>query len=225
MVATTGILGTRTAADMPAKSDAHFDTLVISPYLEFVVFDVFLGRADATVDIFAPGATTALRAGAGGVETFRVGEVMATLVVPRPPPGEWIIRGSHRHARVRVLSQQFFPRGVLVAPKPGAALRQHDRVTLAYRITDASGQPLHELPGYALSADVSLICPDGSTRAIATRREPGGFRSAHEPACDLAGRYWTDVRITTADARGRRLEVFRDRWSGFSVAPARTTKF
>jgi hypothetical protein len=208
------------AATVQAKSDPHIDTLVIPPYLELVVFDIFLGVPDATVDIFAPGATTALRAGAGGVEFFRLGHVMATLVVPLPPPGEWIIRRSHRHARIRVLSQRFFPRGVLVAPKPGDALRQHDRVTLAYRITDGSGQPLRELSGYALSAEVSLIRPDGSTRAIATRREAGGFRSANEAACDLPGRYWTDVRITTTDARGRRTEVFRDRSSGFSVTPA-----
>jgi hypothetical protein len=48
----------------------------------------------------------------------------------------------------------------------------------------------------------------------------GVFRSADELLCELAGRYWTDVRITTTDANGHRLDVFRDRWSGFSVAPA-----
>jgi hypothetical protein len=220
MLAITRTLGTRNAAGMPSKSSDHFDTLVVPPYLELVVFDIFLGRPGATVDIFAPGATTPVHAGTGGVESFRAGEVMATVVVPRPPPGEWVIRRSHHQARVRMLSEQFFPRGVLVAPKPGDALRQHDLVTLAYRIVDGSGEPLHELAGYELSADVVLIRPDGSTRAVATRREPGGFRSATGDACDLAGRYWTDVRITTADAHGRRLEVFRDRWSGFSVEPA-----
>jgi hypothetical protein len=207
-------------AGTPGKDEPDIDTLVIPPYLEVIVLDVFRGARDATVDIFPPGATAALRPGARGVESIRLGDVMTTLVVPRPTPGEWTIRHSHRHARVRVLSQQFFPRGVLVVPKSGDALRQYDRVTLAYRITDGGGRPLHELAGYTLDANVSLLQPDGSTRPIATLREPGGFRSAGEVSYDLAGRYWTDVRITTADARGRRLEVFRDRWSGFYVTPA-----
>ncbi|HEV8433875.1 MAG TPA: hypothetical protein VGR95_10720, partial [Thermoanaerobaculia bacterium] len=141
-------------AGMPAKNEPDIETLVIPPYLEVVVFDVFRGARDATIDIFPPGATTALRPGTGGVESVRFGEVMATVVVPRPPAGEWTIRRSHRRARVRVLSQQFFPRGVLVAPKPGDALRQYDRVTIAYRITDTGGQPLQELAGYTLDADV-----------------------------------------------------------------------
>jgi hypothetical protein len=41
--------------------------------------------------------------------------------------------------------------------------------------------------------------------------------------CELAGRYWTDVRITTVDVNGHRLDVFRDRWSGFSVAAGTRT--
>jgi hypothetical protein len=46
---------------------------------------------------------------------------------------------------------------------------------------------------------------------------PGVFSNATEPRCDLPGRYWTDVRVVTSDAEGRSLEVFRDRWSGFTV--------
>ena len=220
--AVTRMLGTRTVESMPAKSGAAVDTLVVPPYLEVIVFDVFRGAAGADVRIFPPTAAEPLRAGRGGVEAFRLGDVLSTFVVPRPPPGEWTIRRRHRNAHVRILSQQFFPRGALVAPRPSDALRQYDSVRLAYRVTDGNGQPLHELSGYALSADVALIEPGGSVRAIATEPSPdgSGFRSTRDAECDRAGRYWTDVRITTVDARGRRLEVFRDRWSGFSVAAA-----
>jgi len=218
----TRMLGTRTVESMPAKSGAPVDTLVVPPYLEVVVFDVFRGAAGAEVLIFPPAAAEPLRAGSGGVEAFRLGDVLSTLVVPRPPPGEWTIRRRHRNAHVRILSQQFFPRGTLVAPRPADALRQYDRVRLAYRIIDSDGQPLRELAGYALSADLMLIGPNGSMHRIGTEPWPdgNGFRSTRDAECDLAGRYWTDVRITTDDARGRRIEVFRDRWSGFSVAAA-----
>ncbi|HXA18703.1 MAG TPA: vWA domain-containing protein [Thermoanaerobaculia bacterium] len=221
--AVTRMLGTRTVESMPSKNADGLDTLVIPPYLDVVVFDVFRGARDAEVLIFPPGTITPVRAGAAGVESFGIGDVLMTLVVPRPPPGEWIIRRSHRNAHVRILSQQFFPRGVLVAPNARDAPRQYDRITLVYRITDGSSQPLRELLGYALSADVLLLRPDGSRAVIAAEPDTpsgGGFHSTGETECDLAGRYWTDVRITTADAHGRRLEVFRDRWSGFSVTPA-----
>src|SRR4029079_18766022 len=91
-----------------------------------------------------------------------------------------------------------------------------------YRVTDGNGQPLRELSGYALSADVTLIEPDGSIHVVRTEPSPdgSGFRGTGDAECDLAGRYGTDMRISTVDARGRRLEVFRDRWSGFSVAAA-----
>ncbi len=222
--AVTRVLGTRTVESMPAKTGAGADTLVIPPYLEVVVFDVFRGTRDAEVLIFPPGAMTPLHAGVEGVESFDLGDVLATLVVPRPPPGEWTIRRSHRNARVRILSQQFFPRGVLLAPRATDSLRQYDQVTLRYSVTDSSGEPLRELAGYALSADVALLQPNGSAVAIATDREPASgstaFRGRSDFECQLAGRYWADVRITTADTLGHRLEVFRDRWSGFSVAPA-----
>ena len=220
--AVTRMLGTRTVESMPAKSGAPVDTLIVPPYLEVVVFDVFRGAAGAEVQILPPAAAEPLRAGRAGVEAFSLGDVLSTLVVPRPPPGEWTIRRRHRNARVRILSQQFCPRGSLVAPQPADALRQYDRVRLAYRVTDSNGQSLRELAGYGLSADVTLIEPNGAMRRVGTEPWPdgNGFRSTRDTECDLAGRYWTDIRITTVDARGRHIEVFRDRWSGFSVAPA-----
>jgi hypothetical protein len=152
-----------------------------------------------------------------------VGDVLATLVVPRPAPGEWTIRKSHPGARVRVLSQQFFPRGALLRPAETETLPRCNRVPLAYRVLDGRGDPLQELRDYALSLEVTLAKPDGARSTIAMERDPslgaGGFRSTHDPLCEIAGRYWTDVRITALDAKGHRLEVFRDRWSGFSVAP------
>ena len=222
--AVTRLLGTRTVESMPSKTEAGIDTLVIPPYLDVVVFNVFRGAPDAEVSISPPGALVPVRSGVNGVESFSVGDVLSTLVVPRPPPGAWTIRRSHRRARVRVLSQQFFPRGMLLVPAPGDGLRQHDAISIVYRVNDGAGQPLRAMPGYALAADVLLVKPDGMSAAVPMRPDPAspdnGFCSMQGTECDLPGRYWTDVRITTADLSGHRLEVFRDRWSGFSVSPA-----
>jgi hypothetical protein len=145
-------------------------------------------------------------------------------VVPRPRPGRWIIRKSYGGARVRIVSQQFFPRGLLVQPAPMEPLRQYDRVTLAYRVLDSDGQPLREIPAYTLALEVALALPDGERTSVTMHRAAdlgrAVFRSANDSECVLPGRYWTDVKLMTVDDDGRRLNVFHDRWSGFSVSPA-----
>jgi len=216
------LVGTRTAESAPAKTHPAVDTLVVPPYLELIVFDIFRGARDAEVVIVAPGRATPIRDGVDGVEAIPVGDVLTTLVVPHPAPGEWIVRKSRTEARVRVLSQHFFPRGMLLQPSETDVVCRCSRVPLAYRVLDGSGHPLHELREYALALEVMLARPDGVSAAVAMERDAalgaGTFRSAQDPLCEREGRYWTDVRVTTADATGHRLEVFRDRWSGFSVA-------
>ncbi len=218
------LVGTRTAESAPAKTNPTIDTLVVPPYLDMIVFDIFRASADSTVEVFSPGSATPIRAGVDGIESMRLGDVLTTLVVPRPPPGEWTIRKSRSDAHVRILSQQFFPRGTLLRPSEMEPLHRCDRVSLAYGVLDGDGRPFAELREYALSLEVTLAKPGGTSTTIAMEHDPalgpGVFRSAQELVCDATGRYWTDVRITTVDANGRRLDVFRDRWSGFSVAPA-----
>jgi von Willebrand factor type A domain len=218
------LIGTRTSESAPSKRQQAIDTLAVPPYLDVIVFDVFRASPGAAVEIYPPGQATPIRGGAKGVESVILGDVLATLIVPRPPPGEWTIRKSRADARVRILSQQFFPRGVLVSPAPADALRQHDRIPLAYRVIDSSNRPLAELRDYALSVEIALTDPGGATSLVRMERDPmlgpAVFRGTGEADCTLPGRYWTDVRITTTDVHRHRLEVFRDRWSGFSVTPA-----
>lgn len=218
------LTGTRTAESTPAKTNAAVDTLVVPPYLEIIVFDIFRAGRNASVEVLAPRSSTPIRAGANGIESFAVGDVLATLVIPHPGAGEWTIRKSRPDAHVRVLSQQFFPRGALLRPAETETPRRCARVPMAYRVLDGSGRPLQELPDYALAVELTLANPKGMRRTIAMEREPAlglsAFRSTEDPPCDVAGRYWTDVRVTALDAKGYRLEVFRDRWSGFSVTPA-----
>ncbi|HEV7484508.1 MAG TPA: vWA domain-containing protein [Thermoanaerobaculia bacterium] len=218
------LAGTRTAESAPAKTNPAIDTLVVPPYLEIIVFDIFRVSRNAAVEIFPPGSTRPIRAGVGGIMSLPVGDVLATLVVPRPAAGEWTIRKSRPDARVRVLSQQFFPRGMLLFPAETATLRRCEGVPLAYRVLDGRGQPLQELRDYALSLDVMLARPGGGSSSVAMNRDAalgtGAFRSVHDSSCPLPGRYWTDVRVTAIDTGGHRFEVFRDRWSGFSVGTA-----
>lgn len=218
--AITERVGTRTVeADLRSA-----DSLVVPPYLETIVFDVFRGEPDAVVEIFPPASAVPIRDGKNAVEAVRIGNVVTTYVVPRPPPGRWIIRKSHGAARVHIVSQQFFPRGVLVRPAPMEPLRQHDRVTLAYRLVDSGGAPLREIPHYTLSLEVALARPDGERTPVTMRPAadlgPASFRSEQDSDCSLPGRYWTDVKVMTVDDSGRRFDVFHDRWSGFAVSPA-----
>jgi hypothetical protein len=218
--AITERIGTRTTEPEARSSDS----LVVPPYLETIVFDVFRGSPGAVVEIYPPGTATPIRHGKDAVEAVRVGSVLATYVVQRPRAGRWIIRKSHGAARVRIVSQQFFPRGLLVQPAPTEPLRQYDRVRLAYRVLDSDGQPLREIPEYTLALEVSLARPDGERTSVKMHRAaslgPAVFRSEHDSECILPGRYWTDVKVMTIDDGGRLQDVFHDRWSGFSVSRA-----
>jgi Mg-chelatase subunit ChlD len=213
-------IGTRTVEPGARPTES----LVVPPYLETIVFDVFRGSPDAQVEIFPPASTLPIRDGRDAVEAVRVGSVLTTYVVPRPRAGRWRIRRSHGTAHVRIVSQQFFPRGLLVQPGPTEPLRQYDRVSLIYRVLDAEGQPLREISAYRLVLEVALASPDGQRTSIRMRRAatlgPSVFRSEHDSECALPGRYWTDVKVMTVDDAGSRLDVFHDRWSGFSVSPA-----
>ena len=191
--------------------------VVLPPYLDFAVLDVAHGQAETAVEAFAPGDSQPFR----GVQLIRRGGAMSTLVLHRPPAGVWTFRTSSPQARVRIFAQQFFPRGVLVAPPAIAPLRQHARVAVAYRVIDDAGQPLAEIPGYPLSLMLELIAPDGarSVSPMVRRPELGAavFAATAERECAAAGRYWTEVRVTATDARRRGVEIVHDRWSGFVV--------
>jgi hypothetical protein len=213
-------IGTRTVEPEARSSDS----IIVPPYLETIVFDVFRGSPGTVVEIFPPATAAPIRGGKDAVEAVRVGGVLATYVVPRPRPGRWIIRKSHGGARVRIVSQQFFPRGLLVQPAPMEPVRQYDRVNLAYRVLDSDGQPLREIPHYTLALEVTVARPDDESASVPMHRAadlgPAVFRSAQDTECLLPGHYWTDVKLMTVDDDGRRLDVFHDRWSGFSVSPA-----
>ena len=89
---------------------------------------------------------------------------------------------------------------------------------------DENGSPLAELPGYPLSVQAVLIQPGGQRRPMALERRPplgpGVLQSREKAECPRAGRYWTELTLTTRDLNGRTVKLFQDRWSGFSVGAA-----
>ena len=189
------------------------ESLVLPPYLESVVLDVLSDDREAAVEVFPPDADQPL----SGVEEVRFGKTLRTLILRGPAPGRWVFR---RTTRVKVRSQQFSPRGMLVEPAGGEPLRQHDQVYVAYQVTDENGSPFAELPGYPLSAELVLVQPGGRRLSLALERQPRGngiFRTPHRVECKLPGRYGTEVLLTTRDLAGRRVKVLQDRWSGFRV--------
>ncbi len=221
---TTWLVGTSTSESMPSKDQEGVDILVVPPYLDIVVLDIFRLSPAATVEVFPPDAERPLRGGLNGVESLGLGTVLSTFVVHQPVPGSWIVRKSSPKARVRILSQQFFPRGLLLAPASSDSIRQFDRVRVTYSVVDANGRALEELPNYKLALDLALTKPDGTLEPVPMERRPDVpgtvFAAVRENECGLAGRYWTAVGASSVDDRGARVDIFRDRWSGFSVAPA-----
>lgn len=199
-------------------------TLVLPPYLDVVVFDVFRDGSTEPVSIIPPGSTSPLGPLTRGFEEVDLGGTMLTAVVRRPAPGPWTFMASSRTASVTVLSQTFFPRGVLVSPASVRPPRLHDRIGIAYRLLDGSGGALRELPAYPLTVDVALVGPDGRRDVLPMLRAAGSlsalYRTATTTACGLAGRYWTEVSVRTADSTGRPLVIFEDHWSGFAVEAA-----
>jgi Mg-chelatase subunit ChlD len=222
------LVGVPAAESRPAAAGgASLETLVVPPYLDLVVFDIYReGPAAAEeVAVFAPDALRPLSAGLPGVEEVRLGKRLSSVTVRRPVPGQWTFRKPYPDTRVKIVAQQFFPRGVLLDPTSEPRLRQYDQVGVAYRLIDGAGAAVQELEGYPLALALSLVRPDGSRGALDMRRSeslgPGVFRTQGQAECDLAGRYWTEVQVTTCDLAGRQVEVFRDHWSGFSVEAAR----
>jgi len=196
-----------------------FETIELPPYLDLVIFDILGGRPSEEVSIFAPGASQAIDLRTAGVEEVRFGGALATVVVHRPLPGLWTFKKTAPVSRVRVLAQQFFPRGILVVPDPRASVRPHERVSVAYRLLDDNGTPLRQLPNYPLSVNMVLAMPDGRRLPLPMSRAAAAdvYRTTAAAACDIPGRYWTEVAVTAAGAGGRAVRVFDDRWSGFSV--------
>ena len=199
-------------------------TLVLPPYLDVVVFDVFRDGSTEPVSIIPPGSTRPLGPLTRGFEEVDLGGTMLTAVVRRPSPGPWTFTASSRAASVTVLSQTFFPRGVLVSPAPSRPPRLHDRIAIAYRLLDGSGGALRELPAYPLTVDVALVGPDGRRDVLPMLRAAGAlsalYRTGTTAVVGRAGRYRTEVSVTTADSTGRPLVIFEDHWSGFAVEAA-----
>jgi hypothetical protein len=211
------IVGTRSTQQEIAGPS---ETLVLPPYLELVVFDVFRGGSAQDVAIVSPGSSEPLTPRTPGVEEVRAGDLLSTVVVRRPAAGTWVFRKSDPSARVKILTQQFFPRGSLVEPAEAPPLRQHDRVRIGYRLVDGDGRPVQEELGYPLSVDVSLASPDGRRVVLSMTRDTTsriGLYRTTETDCTSAGRYWTEVLVTTADSTGQPVRIFEDRWSGFNV--------
>lgn len=216
---TTALVGSSTL-EAPI---GHQQTLVLPPYLNVVVFDV-VGLGAREVAVFAPGARQPLKEGTDGIELVRVGETVSTFVVHHPSPGPWQFRTMKPDLRVQVFAQKFLPRGTLMTPLPAQRLKQHDRVVVGYQIVDQDGRPFAEIPGYPLFVELQMTTPEGQQvlepMSLSPALGPAVYAARSDQACDVPGRYWTEVRVKTHDARQQLVEVFRDRWSGFSVMPA-----
>ncbi len=225
----------KVVGDIIGTSSRHvprdmYDNVVIPPYLESVVFDIFRVDPGVKVDIFSqerPG--TPLSAKDKHVTVTRIGRTIQSVAVKNPQPGSWRIRKSRPNARVDVYTQRFFPRGKLVYPTKDQSLRQFQKIPVKYRVEDGDGKPIRELPGYPLTLELSLVKPDKSRiqmkmrKSLKTAEKPGNgiYETEGEILCNQAGAYKAEIVIATKDLKNRGVTLFRDQWSGFTVQGAR----
>src|SRR6202035_5871342 len=107
-----GLVGTRIAESRRAAGERSVESLLLPPYLDLVVFDIYHDGPAAEVAVLAPDTLRPLSAELAGVNEVRLGELLSSIAVRRPAPGLWTFRKSHPDTRIKIVSQQFFPRGV-----------------------------------------------------------------------------------------------------------------
>jgi hypothetical protein len=203
-----------------------YDNVVIPPYLESVVFDIFRVNPEVKVDIFpADKPEEPLSPESENVKVLNVGKTIQTVTITNPVPGIWKFRKSHESAKFDIYTQRFFPRGKLLYPNPDQSIRQFEKVVVKYRVEDGNHNPIKELPGYPLMLELSLVKPDDSRIKMEMRKsfdssEVGVFKTNREVECDLPGIYRTEVLIATKDLKNRQVTLFRDQWSKFQVKAA-----
>jgi hypothetical protein len=204
-----------------------YDNVVIPPYLESVVFDIFRVNPGVEVDIFSPDQPDQpLSPGSENVTFVNVGNTIKAVAVTNPKAGIWRIRKSDENARVDVYSQRFFPRGRLIQPNTDEPIRQYEKVAAIYCVEDGNHNPIEELPGYPLTLELSLLKPDGTRSQMGMQKSPlptekSIFKTTGEIMCDLPGTYKTEVLIATKDLKNKQVTLFRDQWSKFQVRAAK----
>jgi hypothetical protein len=206
-----------------------YDNVVIPPYLESVVFDIFRDNPGVEVEIFpVDNPDQPLSSETENVSFVRVGRTIKTVTVTNPKPGIWRIRKSDENARVDVYFQRFFPRGILLCPNPGDSIRQFEKLVVKYRVEDGDHNPIKELPGYPLTLELSLVKPDGARVQMEMKKssepsekEKSVFKTIGEIVCDLPGTYKTEVVIGTKNLKNKPVTLFRDQWSKFQVEGAK----
>jgi uncharacterized protein YegL len=208
-------------------SKDKYDNVVIPPYLESVVFDIFRVDPGVEVNIFPPDNREQPISGQDkNVMVVKVGSTIEAVAVKHPKPGIWEIRKPHQEDRVDVYIQKFFPRGKLLYPSPDEPIRQFEKIPLKYRVEDENQKPIEELPGYPLTLELSLVKPDGKTRVQMGMKkstqpnEKSVFVTSGEIGCDAAGIYKAEVVIATKDIKNRQVTLFRDQYSRFQVRAA-----
>jgi hypothetical protein len=202
-----------------------YDNVVIPPYLESLVFEIFRSNPEVEVSVFPEGNREYRSMELESITFSTIGKNILTINIKNPKPGKWKISKSDKNAVVHIFAQRFFPRGRLLFPKPDEAIKQFEKIVVKYRVEDYDQNPIEKLPGYPLSLELSLVKPDGSRVVMEMQKssdatEKSVFITTGEIECDLPGTYKTEVIIFTKDLKNRQVKLFRDQWSKFEVKKA-----
>ncbi len=202
--------------------------VILPPYLEQVVFDVFGTDPERPVSVDSPDGPVAcsVEKATSCVER-RVARSLRTLTVRRPAPGGWFLRSHQPSATMEVFARTFYPRGQLLTPQ--GAIEPTDPLPIAYQLRDAAGSTLDELPAFPLRLDLALVAPDGSKKVSVLVRDrearSGVYRTQSVGKVAEPGLYRVQVVVRAEDSSGKLASVFEDRWATFKVLamPPRVT--
>jgi hypothetical protein len=209
-------LGTPVIGLNSGRSGLVDATLTLPPYLDFVVFDVFGVSGEVAAQMVPPDSKVPGMERTSNVER-RIADGWQTLVVRRPRAGHWRFRTASHRVEAKVLARQFFPRGILVEPRPGERVSQGSTIYLTYGLVD-NGRPLLEITGFPLLVKATVSSSLGRIELAPFERIGVTlYRAREQFVCRSSGRYQIEVIVRTRDSDGLSVMVLHDRWSGFVV--------
>lgn len=192
------------------------ENFIVPPYVARADFSVFKPGPGSEIAFFTPDGQLLDRNGSA-VKVTETGEVIETISVENPTPGQWRWQKVDSSAgTATVVFQPLFAQANLVEPSKSQDL--FDTVTLNVELRDLSGQRIKELDQYPIVASARVIDPSGqSTSFEMLSQGDGTWQATQSMVLDQPGNYRVSLTGTTKNAAGDEVNLFRNWGTTFSV--------
>lgn len=189
---------------------------VVPPYVARADFSVFKPNPGSTIAFFTPDQQL-LDIGSAAVKVKGTGEVIETISVQNPTPGEWHWQKVDSSAdTATVVFQSLFAQVNLLQPNKSSDL--FDTVFLSIELQDLESHRLQELSQYPIVANAKVIAPNGdeTTFKMITQND-GVWRAEQSMILDQPGDYSVTFTGATEDIKGQEINLFSNWREVFSV--------